>query len=81
MDASRLIVLERIMPQTLIGWILFATIVCSGCASVVTAGKLIVSGLGKASQDRRDFHVAFIFGVLLVAATVLFIWIEPPPAG
>ena len=79
MDASRLIVVERTMPQTPTGWILLATIVFSGCASVVTAGKLIMSGLGKASRDPRDFHAAYIFGGLLVAATVLFIWIEPPP--
>ncbi|MCJ2049418.1 hypothetical protein [Methylobacterium sp. J-070] len=67
------------MPQTLTGWILFAIIIVSGCASIVTAMKLIISGFGKAFQDRRDFHAACIFGLLLVVATALFIWIEPMP--
>lgn len=66
------------MPQTLAGWILFTLIIVSGCASIATAAKLIISAFGKASQDRRDFHAAYIFGALLVVSTVLFIWIEPP---
>jgi hypothetical protein len=67
------------MPQTLAGWILFTLVIVSGGASIATAIKLIMSVLGKASQDRRDFHAAYIFGTLLVIATVLLFWFEPTP--
>ena len=65
------------MPQMLTGWILLAIIMGSGCASIATAVKLIMSGFGKASQNRRDLQAAYFFGGLLVVATMLFIWIEP----
>ena len=71
--------MKRIMPQTFTSWIVFATIMVSGCASIATAVKLILSAHGKATQDRRDFHAACLFGVLLVVATALFLWIEPTP--
>ena len=67
------------MPQTLPGWILFAIIIVSGCASISTTVKLIVSEFGQASQHDRDFHSAYIFGALLVISTTLFIWFEPMP--
>ena len=66
------------MPQTLAGWILFALILFSGGASIATAVKLMMSGFGKAAQSQLDFHAAYILGVLLIVATALFIWIEPP---
>ncbi len=67
------------MPQTLSGWILFAIIIVSGCASISTAVKLIVSGFGQASQHDRDLHSADSFGALLVISKTLFIWLEPMP--
>lgn len=67
------------MPHTLAGWILFALIIGSGGASIATAVKLVMSAVGKASQHHLDFHAAYIFGALLVIATLLFIWIEPVP--
>lgn len=51
----------------------------SDCASIAMAVKLIMSGFGKVFPNRRDLHAAYFIGVLLVVATVLFIWIEPMP--
>lgn len=65
------------MRQTLTGWALLAIIIVSGCASIATAVKLLISGFGMAPQNSRDLHAAYFFGALLAVATMLVIWLEP----